>query len=272
MPNIRSTGIFADESASDGLYRGTYIASSKVKVPGVPIDVLAQTEVVSYFNDFQHTLNDFELSTFWEAADVGTVTVDPSTFLITESGRGALRLIADATAGDGNSVSRTTTGGLLTGLTPTANTVITWESEFNSSDWDANHWFAGLFEDTGGAAVVDTNGDMLGSLEFVGFHYNDDDDTAGVPVLLAAGANNTEVATTASETISAGVDDTYRRFGLRIEGTDKIEWYVDGRKKGEAVLASAFTAPLFIAYGAVNNEGVADTFDIDWVLTSQTRG
>lgn len=278
MADIRSNGIFGDKSSGGGLHRGLYRSVSSgngvnVKEVGTPLSLLSETEVHYYWNDFKDTTNDFELTNYWEAGDVGTVTLNPSTYLIAHSGKGALELKADTTDGDGNGVSRTVSANaLLQGFTPTANKVITYECYVASSGWDANHWFVGLYEDVAGSnSCVDTNGDMLASKEFCGFHYNDDDDTSGTATLLAAGANNTEVTTTQTNSISAGVDDTFRRFGFRINGTTGIEWYVDGTFVGSATLASAYTAPLYVVFASVNNSSADDTFQIDWVLVSQTR-
>ena len=250
----------------------------------IPADVLAHREESVYFNDFLNADRHLNLTTEWEAVDVGTVTVDPSTFIRAGVANGVLRMIADATDGDGNSLQATfPTGGVegnalvpLAASDPDPARSIVFEVKVTHSDWDDNHWFFGIMEDAAGTAVLDTNGDMAGSLEYLGFHHNGDDDGDGIPRLVLAGGNNTPETAAAgtgssSSAIAAPTDASSRRFGVRLTGTDGCEWFVDGKRVARATAASAFTAPLYIAFGAVNNGAVADTVDIDWVLASQTR-
>jgi len=254
--------IFGSDRAGGGL------------LDGVPAEVLANREESIYFNDFLNAQKDLNLTTEWEAVDVGTVTVNPSTFIQSGVAHGVLRLIADATDGDGNCLQTTFPTGGVEGnaLVPLANRTICAEFKVTHSDWSANHWFLGIMEDAATNALLDTNGDMAGSLEYLGFHHNGDDDGDAIPKLVLAGGNNTEVTTSASvRSISAFTDATYVRLGVKLTGTTVCDWYVDGVRRGGATAASAFTAPLYVAIGAVNNGAVADTMDLDWVWTSQTR-
>ena len=293
MADIRNTGIFADTSSGGGLFRGylrtdttTDVASvaRNTKVPGVPIGLVALREGTGYFNDFRDETNEVNLSNLYEALDVGTQTVNPSVFAMDGEGNGVMRLTSDATDGDGNSVSRNQVTQLPMCIAPVAGRVCVFETRVRCSSWDTIHWFAGILESTGSTILITANGDMISGLEYVGFHYNDDDDTAGVPTLVAAGANNTEVTTTpvdrqgVATTISALTDDQWYRFGIRIEGTDNIEWYIDDELVGAAVLASPFTGNtgagavgLYTSWGSVMNSAATVTFDVDYELTWQSR-
>lgn len=233
-------------------------------------------DFVVYWNDFQNDANDLDLTNIWEAVDVGTVTLDPSTFVNAGDGNGVLRMSADNSAdAEGNCLTTTATASLLANcVTPRTDHVILFEARVTCSDWDVMHWFVGLFQDPTTTALMDTNGDLMAARQYLGFHYNDDDDVAGIPALLAAGGNDTAVTTTASATIAAGTDATYRNLGLRINGTTGIEWYIDAELVGSATLASAYDGTdLFIAFAEVSNTTAnpAETFDVDYVWTAQTR-
>ncbi|MCP4113849.1 MAG: hypothetical protein GY737_00310 [Desulfobacteraceae bacterium] len=282
MANIRNDGIYASEKASGGLYRGAFSIGTTAGTEGVrttkhavPLHLLSSTSHISYFNDFLDGTTDLDL-TSWEPIDVGTVTADPSTFIRAGVKGGVLRLIGDGGAVDGNWISHTGDDGLGNSVVPTANDVIVFEARVTHSDWDAHHWFVGLIEDVGATAGMDINGDIA-DLEFVGFHHNDDDDADGIPRLVFSGGNTAEDFVAPQDrfantiTLTAGTDDTYRRFGIRIEGTSSIEFYIDGVYVGGETIGSAFTAPLYIGFGSTENASVADTLDIDWVFTSQTR-
>jgi hypothetical protein len=281
--NIRSSGIFGDERSHGGLFRPTNgtVANGVAPVnPTAPGDIISRAEVFGYFFDFTDETNELDLTNQWEAVDVGTMTLNPSTFIVIGGHGGILRLDSDATDGDGNWISLTLDQSLGYGVTPAAGRVITFEARVTHADWDTEHYFIGLIEDVGGSAGLDTNGDMLAGVEYVGFHYNDDDDTptqAGIPRLILAGGNNTEVTTAPVDrngqtvSIGAGTDSTFRRFGVRIIGTTGIEWYVDDKLVGVATAASAFTAPLYPGFGSVMNEATGDEMDIDYVLVTATR-
>lgn len=239
----------------------------------LPMDAINARYSFSYFNDFLSEA-DFSLVTGsvtdWTATDVGTVTVDPSTFIRDDIGLGILRLIADATDGDGNSLQYTGANGAGEFWAPAAGRLLGFEARVTHSDWSAHHWFIGLAETA--APNLDANGDIQAD-HYVGFHHNADDDADGVPRLVAAGTNGTDITETPGTTPAARTDDQYYRFGIRVYGLDAIEWYLDGEFVHRATLASAWAAGenLCITFDAINGTGTADTMDIDWVAVAGTR-
>lgn len=227
----------------------------------------------NYFNDF-FSEADFTLVAGsvvdWTATDVGTVSADPSTFIVDDTANGILRLVADATDGDGNSVQFTGANGAGEFWSPAASRLLAFEARVAHSDWDAQHWFIGMAETA--APSLDGSGDLQAD-HYVGFHHNADDDADGIPRLVAAGTNGTDITETPGTTPSAGVDDAYRRFGFRVYGLDSIEWFIDGVSIHKATLASAWgtTENLCITFDSIMQAAVADTMDIDWVAVAGTR-
>lgn len=238
---------------------------------GFPVEFSSKATASVYFNDFLTASQDLDLTTEWDENDVGTQTLDPTTFIRDGVANGVLRLDSDATDGDGISLQLSISANKGQAVVPTAGRTIAFEARVTHEDWDAHHWFVGLAEDTGATAVVDANGDMVATTEYVGFHHNDDDDADGIPRLIAAGGNNTEVTTTPSSGIRTGTNNTFRTLGLRIVGTTRIYWYIDGREVGSAALASAFTGNLYVSFGNVMNAASGDALDIDYVFSGQTR-
>ena len=253
-----------------------WVASDKFE----PGDSSQETDdSMVYFNDFTNCFSataesggdlDITGGTQWVPNDVGTLTADPSTYCVDAAPLGILRMIGDATDDEGNSLmlDASTTGGYA--FLPAADRTITAEFRCTDSDWDAQHWFLGLFETIATEMLV-TNGALEASKEFIGFHYTDGTDTAGVPTLMYAGGNNTNVEATSVAAITALTDATYYRFKVKITDTDKVSFYIDDVLVGKATGASAYTAPMYISIGAINNEAGADTFDCDYVRATQTR-
>jgi hypothetical protein len=237
-------------------------------------------EVMTYMNDFTFCADslepgdDLDLTNDWRPVDIGaTITADPSTFCIDDSPNGILRLIADATDAEGNSLLMdiSTTNGR--GLLPAADRTITVEWRCTNSDWDKQHTFMGIFETTTDP-VIDADGDIDAGKEFVGFHHNGDDDADAIPALIYAGTNNTETEAVAVSAITALTDATYYRFKVRITDTDNVAFFIDDvlvAQKKTIPTAAIFSAVMYPAVAAINAEGVADTHDCDYVRVTQTR-
>jgi hypothetical protein len=223
-----------------------------------------------YFNDFLRAAADLDLTNDWTAVDVGTVTINPSTVAVDAIAGGVITMVADGDGGEGNSLQLSGGSFGTAGVTPVAGKTITFEARFAAQTQASLDWFIGLMEESA-SACVDTNGDMLASVEYVGFHHNTDDDGDGIPVLVLAGGNNTEVTTTPTTTPDAGTDATYRTVGFTLEGTDTITWYVDGAVVGTATAASAFTAPLYITLGQVEGAAASNYLRVDYVLLAVER-
>ena len=229
-----------------------------------------------YYNDFITGFSslepgdDIDETNEWTAVDIGTVTEDPSIAVLDDEPNGVLWINTDATIGDGMSIllNASTTNGHA--LVPAAGRTIYAEFRVKSSDISAQHFFVGLNE-TSAAAVVATAGTMNGSLEYAGFHHEGAVDTAGLPALTVAGGNNTQVESTYSTTTTAQADNTYATYAIKIVGVDTIYYYINNALVGQNVAVDDFTAAMYPAVAAVNDEAVDDTFYVDYIYVSQTR-
>lgn len=253
----------------DGVVYGDYSSQGGLFADGIVQN--ASDAVGNYFyrNDFLRAA-DLDLTNDWTATDVGTMTLDPSVFIATDVAGGVLRLDSDATDGDGNHLQYTGAGGAGEFVLPAASITHGLLYRCTHEDWDANHWFFGVSETS--ATFMDADGDLAASLEFAGFHHNADDDGDGIPRLVAAGGNNTEVAVSANKRgISAFTDGTYVDLGLRIVGTTRLEFYVNGALRGETTLASAFTSNMCITLASVMNTATGDAMDTDLIVAAGQR-
>lgn len=268
MPNIRSTGIFADESLADGQFRGTL--NGNVKVPGAVIEAIGRREGSAIFHDFIDN-NDVDQYVVTNITS-GTATVTAG------SPNGLLRLTA-TTANQGlGSVQMADTTGAVGHITAAASRVIIFEARCTlGADLSVFDWYIGLGEvDTtfmlaGGA--LDPNG----SDNHAGFHHIVAN--AGVPNLSSSGTAASNVQQTAlgsgtnrtNRTVTASVTDaTAHKFGIRIEGTNRIEFYLDDKlvhaRTGTVAFDTAMT-PTFTLIA----DGTARTMDVDYMLVTQTR-
>ena len=272
MPDIRSSGIFADRKSAGGLYRGSYI--DNVKIPGIPIEYVSSQEMAVSHIDFL-TNTDFSLGNVWDLADIGTQTQTDDLIPVVGVPGGAARLTSDQTDGDGLSIALAKPNSLGNSLIPSADNVCTFKARVRASDWSGAliHWYVGILEVAVGDPVLDTNGDFTNTnaTQIAGFHFNADDDVPGIPRLVYAGDNNTPITVTPDRPIAACVDDEFRTLGIRIEGTDKIEFYVDDVLVGGDVLASPFSDALAVTWCYVLNNNAGGTFDMDYFTTSQRR-
>lgn len=220
-----------------------------------------------YINDFLRA-SDLDLTNDWTETDVGTMTLDPSTFIVTDEINGVLALDSDATDGDGIHLQLTGAGGPGEFLLPAAGRVIGVQFRITHEDWDAQHWFVGLAETS--ATLMDADGDLTADT-LVGFHHNADDDADGIPRLVNEGVDGSQLTQAASRVIAAGVDDTYRTMGIRLVGTTGVEWWVDGIKVGEKTMASAFDDNLCISLANVMQAASGDQLRTDLIVAAATR-
>ena len=264
MPNIRSTGIFADDTS--GLFRGTYLAATKVKVPGAGIELLGQREVISKFWDFTglDEIGD------WVATELGTV--DDYTNEIGTSGGGVM-VSTHNTNDEGHGSIQAT----CCGMAPAAGRVIAFEVAMSITSIAEGDWFVGIGEvDT---TFIHTDGTLLanGADNFVGFHSLDTATTinmssAGIALanrqdtVLGAGVNYTGQTLT----VTQPADLALNTYGCRINGTTSIEFYYNGALVHVRTSDDAFAEIMVPSFGNVAG-GAEQRMEIDYCIYAATR-
>jgi len=93
------------------------------------------------------------------------------------------------------------------------------------------------------------------------------------PVGSTIAINTTKDSTLTSATVTtASADDTYATLGFFYNGVDSIEaYYNEARVASIAVTNLPDDEELTISFGVMNNEAVADSMTVDYVLVSQER-
>ena len=274
MPSINSSGIFADKKSGGGLFRGTTDFNSdnpNLVVPGTPIDLVSRRDVMVFWEDF-HRIG---ASDDWAATEIGTCD---NAAIVNNQPNGIYRATHD-TANEGfGSIQPINAGASGSFLTPAADRVIVFEARVSITDVSNGDWFIGL--GTGDTTFLSLAGALLatGGDNHAGFHHLVAD--AGVPTLSAAGGGlanveNIEYGAGTSPTgstlsVPTLTDATFHKYGVRIEGTTRIEFYVDDRLVGIQELDNALAAVMTPTFSNIAN-GTEQAMDIDYVLCTQTR-
>lgn len=273
MASIESRGIFADTKSAGGLYRGTETVTADTangpnrrnKIPGAPIENVSQREWTSRFTDFTVATDQSEMVT----TDIGSVTTETIEF---GAAGGRVGLWTHDTANEGfGSIQQA-----LWGFTAVAGRTIVFEASVSNADWTESDWFIGFGE-------VDTTFMSLagalaanGADNFVGFTSLD---TSATVTLSSAGialANRQDTTlgegvdynnSTVSQTLT---DATFHQFGIRIEGTTGIEFYVDGKLVHVRTSDDAF-AEIMVPTFTMLAGGAENAFNIDWFNMAATR-
>ncbi len=222
---------------------------------GVPTTINEQRQVYTRFLDFDQN----------EDTTVGWVatTITGGTLALNTAGTGSLRL-SHGTANQGFGSVQFADDTLL--LAPTAGKVITFGALVDISDVSDADWYIGLAEtDTTfleAAGTLATNG----SDNMAGFYH------------LVADANTVDMiqngtAGTAQETNATAlpVDNTFIEYGVRITGTQNVEFYMDGIKQGSTVITTAAMDTALVPTFAIVDNGNTVTMDIDYTWWSITR-
>lgn len=270
MASIRSTGVFADSGSSSGAFRGIYRTKSQAK-PVLPAWALSNRECVTYFNDFVN-IRDFGAAvtgsgtaTDFTVTAIGTMTVGTAA-IRADVVNGVVRLTPDATDNEGYHVQMTATDSAGELWVPATGKVIVAEFRATCGDWDGQDYFLGLAETS--ATLLSAAG-ALTSDNLVGFHHAIAD--AGLIEAVHTGtadANETDVGDVNSAIFT---DSEFHTFTLRIEDTNKVEYYVDGKLKRRATMTTGFDDGMCISFGNVGSGAATDVLDIDYILVSATR-
>ena len=146
------------------------------------------------------------------------------------------------------------------GVTPAAGKTIVFETRLKAADIGTGpEFFAGLSEvDT---AIIDTS--AMASAEMVGFHSVTDDN-----VLLFT-SEDTGTSTASSASPHTLVEGTYVKLGLRINGVDGVDIFVNGT---EVVNTTAMDIPesvVLVPSFVCQSNGTTDPIvHIDWFAVS----
>lgn len=128
--------------------------------------------------------------------------------------------------------------------------------------------FVGLAEEglAAAATLIDDTG-ALASKDMVGFHIDTDAPSTIDAVYRTAAA----AATVHSAGVQTAVAATWYKLGMRYGLDDKLQYYVDGVKKGDPLDVSANTTlfpddeELAVLIGVKTGEAVVKYIDVDWV-------
>jgi len=223
-----------------------------------------------YFDDYQ---SDTEIANY-VITNITSGTADIEETVV----NGVLRLEA-TTANQGlGSVQYTDANAMSGGIaTPATGRTIAAEFRVTCDDWDDCDWFVGIGEvDT---TFMEAAGTLAanGADNCIGFHSLIAD--VGIPRLTACGTAlaNIQTSRTAGGITAIGAataaltNSTQYRLGFRIEGTDRVRFYMDGSPVSDWVtLTAAFAEPMTITYCMVANGNAID-FEIDYAIVAATR-
>lgn len=275
MPDLRSSGAFADKNSGGGLFRGNYIASSgnpNTKTPGVPIDIVSQRDWSIFRQDFQRV----EEIDDWVGTEIGT----SGTFAITAGAPNGILNLSSTTANEGYGSFQFSSSGVANQgafITAAANRIVCYEVRVAIDDVDDADWFIGIGEvDT---TFISLAGALLanGADNHVGFHHLIAD--SGVPTLSSSG---TALANVDSTQLGSGInrfgstvsftiaDTTFHKYGIRIVGTAGIEFYIDDILVHVRTSGTVFDTAMTPTFCMIANGSAVD-MDIDYVMVATTR-
>lgn len=246
-----------------------------------PSELIAARNWVTYYNDF-NKFSDWGATPAagsatldnWTITAIGTMTVgtvamgadaSPATLSAAQISNGHLVLTPDALDNEGYHVQQTN-GGPGEIWLPYSGRTILFEARIAAGDWDGQDFFVGLAETS--STLLSAAG-ALTSDNLVGFHHTIAD--AGLVDCVAIGTAdaNEESFGTANSAIWTNAD--YHTVGFRIDGTNRLKFYVDGVKVREGVMTTAFDDAMCISFGNVGSGATEDTLAIDYVTVAQTR-
>ena len=202
-----------------------------------------------YKNDFTDWVADS-----WTVTEVGT-----SLQKLTDERNGVLALTSGASENDGSNLQLGGTGdGETVGecFLPAVGKNLWFEIKLKSDDVTEHDFFVGL-------AIQDTAICASYPADLIGFRTDDGD------ALLDFTSASTAAGATSDTGIHTLVNDTYVTLGFKVTGTDKIEYYVNGVKKGQTSNVPTTEMKLSIAH--LTGEANAATLSVDYVVVAQDR-
>ena len=262
-------------------FRGPLLGSSASMagaLENAPIDLLARTQWVTYFNDFTEEDADYDTTADWSLTQVSA----GGSASIIDSPLGILQLDCPADE-DGPIVQldkSATAGNASIGVTPadrvvgtSVNTEAVFASRFRMLDVSAQGIFVGLAELNGSSAVRATPQGAITSDTHIGFAQADSD--AGSIYFTVAGNDDTAAVTETGILSTALADSGWIEVAVRAVGTDKYFGYI--RKPGgnwqevaKGTLSTGWDAQMLITLANIGG-GTGDDLDVDYVMLAVKR-
>lgn len=242
----------------------------------VPADIQSRRHRSALFYDFIDANDDATLAvttlTAGTAVIVGPTTngiLRLTTGAVADQGLGSVQFSLDAAAYLSASTTDSSDG--------LPNRLISFGCRASLADWSDNDWFIGL------AGTDTTLMASTGALTTVGFdngvgfrHLVADGNDLGF-VSAGAAVANIEVTLFSAAQVprvapaNAGVDAVFHEFGITIDGTQNIAFYINGVLRHRRRMANALAAAMTPSLTLISGTGVANTMDVDYLWTSQTR-
>jgi len=265
MPNSRSSGIFGDRKSGGGLFAG------------VPLDIVSKREGCYQMWDF---LTVGEIAAF-SATDVGTAVAE--TLTIRFDGKyGVLDLDAGTSANTGSSVTTAVANDAGEFVVPTAAVAATssaaaipaseivYETRISFDNVDGYDWFVGLGDRN--VPILTAAGAITTLQDWAGFHHQlSNPGVYNLTVNAANGTAQTTAITAANKNANKTLaDSTYVKLGIRITGTQGVEFFIDDTLV-HAVTTTAGYAQGLQPHLAVVSNGSATQVDTDYIILGQNR-
>jgi hypothetical protein len=218
-------------------------------------DTLHPFSKVSYYKNDFHSFVPSE----WTVTEVD-VGAGNTTQTILDYRDGVLSLTSAQNEDDGSQIQlggtsdSTTTG---EAFAPALSKNLWFECRFRMNDVTQQDMFVGLH-------VQDTTIIASKGSDFIGFKTDDGD-----ALLDAENSAGGIVSTEAG--LKTLVDNTWYTVGFKVTGTQKIEFYVDGK-----LLATQYTniptALMQLSIAQLTGEAAANNLDVDYIVIAQDRG
>jgi len=252
----------------------------------VPVDILSRSQRLGYFQDF------IELGS-GSAAAAGhfnvQVIVSGTADVAANVPNGIFRLAATA-VNEGVGSAQTAgsaavafapaqaylTASVADALDRSLNRLIAFGVRASVSDFSNCDWFLGLGGQDG--TFMDATGVLLttGGDNHVGFHHLLADGNDVRLSSAGAGVANTQATLLSAAQVpravpnDAAVDGVMFEYGIRIVGTQDVEFYINRTLRHRRRMANALASTLLPTFTLIAN-AAAITYDIDYYWVSQTR-
>jgi hypothetical protein len=197
--------------------------------------------VHQYFNDF-----DTYVAGDWTITEVGT-----GSRALTDADGGVLLVTNGSTDDNSNFFNKVGESFLME-----SGKKAYFEARFKVSDATQSDFVIGLqITDTTPLDVTD------------GIFFRKDDADANLDFVVEK--DNTATTASAVTTVS---DDTYLTVSFVYNGSDEVEYYVNGSKLGTSVTTNLpDDEELTVSFGIQNGEGVAKTMSLDYIFAAKER-
>jgi hypothetical protein len=141
------------------------------------------------------------------------------------------------------------------------------EARIAHDDVGDNGIFVGLIEEAGMAAdlILDNQTGFVDE-DYIGFGTQTDDDDGLLMLSHLTGAT----AQSPEGSPYTITDGTYYRLGIKWDGKETLEWFVDGVSQGTVTLAASMTNAMGIAFAIKTGAAAGVSLLVDWVRLAVT--